>query len=561
MIDDVSQSAPASPGTWAAPAAASTPAGRAFSAALFAVGFMLVFRGWLFSGFDRAFGDDEDGYLALAIIEHWRHVFSGAVAWTDPLFFHPVRGTLGYSDGFFLFGLTVAPLRAGGVDTFTAFMVAMAGLAAAGFFGFRHLAMRYFGVSEAFAAVGAYLFAFANVDAVKLIHAQAYCAMLLPALCVLALLGLDAKRASPRWAIMAAVSAGLLYAALFLTAFQTAWFFGLYLLLMGLLFVPACGVAAMRNAAAALMASRRSLRAAALALAIGIVPFLVLYVPVLLGGHSRSFAEVASNMPDWRDLANLTPYNAIWGGVLERLGIAGRPDRPMWEVELAFTPAVLALFAIGLIWLAPGLRRRPVPDRILFVGGLAVIFLWLLQMDFFGVRPWEAVWALVPGATAVRYPYRSQLVANLFVALVVARLLAQVGRARLVTVLLCAFLIVEQANLVWPATTSRRDALAWIEAAPAPPAGCLAFYVVPNASPPRRSAIQHQDDAMLFAEIRGIATVNGYSSWFPDGWALGDPASPGYPGAVRDWARRNGIADRVCGLDPRAGRWAPGLPG
>jgi hypothetical protein len=57
---------------------------RLLAFALFALGFALVFRGWLFTGFDRAFGDEEDGYLALAIIEHWRHVFAGTVHWTDP---------------------------------------------------------------------------------------------------------------------------------------------------------------------------------------------------------------------------------------------------------------------------------------------------------------------------------------------------------------------------------------------------------------------------------------------------------------------------------------------
>ena len=50
---------------------------------------------------------------------------------------------------------------------------------------------------------------------------------------------------------------------------------------------------------------------------------------------------------------------------------------------------------------------------------------------------------------------------------------------------------------------------------------------------------------MLFAEIRGIPTVNGYSSWFPDGWALDDPASPGYAAAVRDWAAAT-ASGRAC---------------
>jgi hypothetical protein len=181
-------------------------------------------------------------------------------------------------------------------------------------------------------------------------------------------------------------------------------------------------------------------------------------------------------------------------------------------------------------------------------------------MDYFGVRPWRAVWAVVPGAKAVRYTFRSQLVANLFVALVVARVLAGMARARFSTVLLCAFLIVEQINLVWPPIMSRDAALAWINAVPPPPAGCRVFYVAPNAGPPGRTGPQHQDDAALFAEIRGIATVNGFSSWFPDDWALDDPGSPSYAAAVRDWASGNHVTEGLCGLDPRAGRWTVGLP-
>lgn len=524
---------------------------------LFAAGFALVFRGWLFSGFDGAFSDEEDGYLALALMEHWRHVFSGAVHWTDPLFFYPARGTLGYTDTFFLFGVVAAPLRLLGADIFTAYMVAMAGLATAGFFGFRRLALRHFGIPAAYAAVGAYLFAFANVDAVKLIHAQAYCAMLLPGLCDLILSAWNNKR----WGAMLGAAAGLIYAALFLTAFQTAWFFACCVLLLILLHPAVCGSAATRGLVRAMLTTRRPMMiAAACAFAVGMVPFLVLYVPVFLAGHSRDFAEVASNMPDWRDLANVTPGNLVWGGFLKWLGIAGRPNRPVWEVELAFTPGVLAVFLGGLACLAAQLRRQiEISDRFLFMMGVAVVVLWLMQMDYFGVRPWRAVWAAVPGAKAIRYPFRSQLVANLFVALVLARVLAAWGRERLWPLLLCGLLLVEQLNLAWPPIMSRGAALAWIDAVPAPPDGCRVFYVVPNAGPPGRSGPQHQDDAVLFAEICGIATVNGYSSWFPDGWALDEPASPGYPAAVRDWARRNGL-HRLCGLDPRAGRWTPGLP-
>jgi hypothetical protein len=551
---------------------------RLLALALFALGFALVFRGWLFTGFDGAFGDEEDGYLALAIFEHWRHVFAGEVRWTDPMIFFPARGTLGYTDAFFLLGAVDAGLRRLGLDAFNAFMLVMAGLAAAGFFGFRRLAMRQFGVPPAAAAVGAFLFAFSNVDAVKLIHVQAYCAMLLPWLCDLMLSAWNGARRGP----LAAAAGGALYALLFLTAYQTSWFFACYLLLMALLYPVVFGRQATATLLREMVGKRAVMLGAACGFAVGIVPFLILYVPVFLSGHSRDFAEVASNMPQWRDLLNVTPENGVWGTPFKWLGIAGRPYRPVWEVELAFTPAVLAVFAAALGTTAARLWTREATvsllplgratgefhgsggsarDRFVLLMGLAVVVFWLLQMDYFDVRPWRAVWGVVPGAKAIRYTFRSQLVANLFVSLIVARALATFAIRRAAVLVLCAILIIEQINLAWPPMMSRTRALAWIDAAPAPPSGCHAFYVVPDAGPPGRSGPQHQDDAMLFAQIRGIATVNGYSSWFPDGWALDEPASPGYAAAVRDWARRNGIEAEVCGLEPRTGRWAPGLPG
>ena len=526
------------------------------AAALFATGFALVFRGWLFSGFDGAFGDDEDGYLALALIEHWHHVFSGEAYWTDPIFFFPQHGVLGYTDAFFLFGVVYAPLRLVGVDAFTALMLVMAGAAVVGFFGFRRLAVRHFGIPPAYAAIGAFLFAFANMDAVKLIHVQAYGAMLLPILCDLILSGWKSKRHGA----VCGGAAGLLYAALFLTGFQTAWFFGCFILLLLLLHPVLCGLPESRTLVVEMMTSRRSMvLAAASAFAVGIVPFLVLYVPVFLAGHIRDFAEVASNMPEWRDLANVTPENAIWGGTLRWLGIVGRSDRPVWEVELAFTPMVLAVFTWGVAIVAARMHRHcHRADRVFVVFGAAVVIFWLIQMEYFGMRPWQVVWTVVPGAKAIRYTFRSQLVANLFVALVVARVLAGIAHAHFLALVLCAFLVVEQINLAWPSVMSRRAALAWIDAVPPPPDGCRIFYVTPHAGPPGRKGPQHQDDAMLFAEIRGIPTVNGYSSWFPEGWALDEPGRPGYADAIRAWAGRNGITRGLCGLEPRTGRWTLG---
>src|SRR5262249_25375038 len=162
------------------------------------------------------------------------------------------------------------------------------------------------------------------------------------------------------------------------------WFFGCFILLLILLYPIVFGLKASRSLALEMMTSRWSaVVAAASTFLIGIVPFLLLYVPVFMAGHSPGFAEVVSNMPEWRDLANITPENAVWGDIFRWLGIVGRPDRPAWEVELAFTPMVLAVFTSGVVILAVRMHRhRNRADRGLVILGTAVVIFWLLQLEY-----------------------------------------------------------------------------------------------------------------------------------------------------------------------------------
>ena len=168
----------------------------------------------------------------------------------------------------------------------------------------------------------------------------------------------------------------------------------------------------------------------------------------------------------------------------------------------------------------------------------------------------------MPGAKGVRYTFRSQLVANLFASLVVARglmdlyALARARRVALAAVAAVTLLVlVEQINIEWPPTISRRETAAWIDAVPPPPPGCRVFYLVPNVAPADRPGWVHQAQAMLFAAVRGMPTVNGLSSWLPDGWDLEETDKPSYPAAVRAWAARKGIAGELCGLDPARATW------
>src|SRR5262245_31190240 len=66
------------------------------------VGFLWLFRGWVFDSGDGIWGDQGDARQLIAFLEHWYRWFTGVETdWRSPIFFFPERNTLGYSDAYF----------------------------------------------------------------------------------------------------------------------------------------------------------------------------------------------------------------------------------------------------------------------------------------------------------------------------------------------------------------------------------------------------------------------------------------------------------------------------
>jgi hypothetical protein len=185
---------------------------------------------------------------------------------------------------------------------------------------------------------------------------------------------------------------------------------------------------------------------------------------------------------------------------------------------------------------------------------LAALSLALLQFDYGGFRPWAIVHAVMPGADAIRYTFRAQIVANLAMALAVAGLIARWPRRA--AVLAGLVLIAEQANTRYPASTSRALDMSLMARVAERPAACRAFVLVPDPAPEARRYWEYQADAMVIAQVLRVPTLNGYLTWLPDGWTLERPDDARYAGGVSDWIARHRLQG-VCWLDPVKGVWAP----
>src|SRR5215212_6266644 len=145
----------------------------------------VFFRNQIANGFTLLFGDRHDAVIALSIMEHWRNVLVGVTEWSRTAYFHPVPGTLGYNDGYFLFGLVYAAFRGGGADPFLSGELTNMVVRAVGFLAMHAACRRVLGLSFGWSLLGAALFTLSNNLFIRASHAQLFSVGFLPVLAVL----------------------------------------------------------------------------------------------------------------------------------------------------------------------------------------------------------------------------------------------------------------------------------------------------------------------------------------------------------------------------------------
>jgi len=532
------------------------------------LGATIFFRQQTSSGFDLISGNFGDARLIIYINEHWFRVFSGLADFRSPSQFYPLEGTLGYSDAFFLYQVFYSPLRFFGVDQFLAFQLTLVGLTAIGFASFFTLLRRVFNVPLYLAVVGALIFAFSNMNFLKIGHPQHLTIEFIP---LLVLFGFEAVKSiaeAPRRACLFSGLMGAGLALVFFTSYYIGWFF----VLASLILVPVLLVLNRSDAIA--MAKAHGLRVGvcllvfAASFLIFLTPFLVTYLPVFLEGRKRSFADNLQFAGWISDVINVGAGNVLWGSVVEN--IPGYPVErlPNSEAQLATTPLLMIAMVVGTVFVVRHGMKHPVGQgfqvRLILALTITSLVLQVVPLQAGGYSLWWAVYKFVPGASAIRVPYRLQIMNGLIVTLTVVLILNYwyrvqrmqdvPKRAGVALTGFVAVLAVEQINVEPTAFISRAQELAFLDKVPAVDAQCRVFYVA-DSNPTDRPFFAYQIDAMLISHRVGIPTINGYSGWEPDNWALRDPNLGNYVGSADRWLKQNGLVEGACALDVGTMTW------
>jgi hypothetical protein len=540
-----------------------------FPLTLYIAGFLVFFRGQIFSDFDLVFGDRGDARFVTFIHEHvYRWLHGGAALLSPPFFFNQTK-TLGYSDAFLLDQLIYAPLRLFGAEPILATSLIAVVLSSIAFL-FSHVLLRRLEISVPLASLGALLFTFANNLYLKSNHLQHFAVYFLPVIVYCGLLAVTDVHRRPQRAYLLGAFAAALYGLLFSTGYYMAWFFGLGLLIFTpiVVYVAWPAVRAWWSTCPTRVLNLGLVAGIGLLAALSI--FAAIYGPVLATGAARGFSDYLIYAPTPVDLVNIGSQNFVWSGLIRSLHLI-RDDRLGYgEVSIALTPVVhILLLSSAVIAFRPGFWPANDAGRIsralVIAGTVVCVLFYLLTVKTHNHSLFRVLYDVVPGAKAIRVGYRGMVVANLFAVTAIGlafdriiRLALQephrslrLARLGAVTAVL-ALAAIEQVNLSQRAILSRDFERQHLAAVGKAPPECRSFYAAPQAG---RAFYEVQNDAMMIALAQYLPTINGYSGLLAPGWDFLDTNAADYEQQAMHWAVNRGIAEGLCRVDVERGIW------
>ncbi len=521
----------------------------------------VIMRVPVLSHFRMIAGDTLDGMLALAIEMHWSHVFNGtALGWQTTNYFFPIRDTLGYNDSFFLHGALLALVRSCGADIFLGLQIVDWSFRAIGFASMWALARRCFDWPSLVNVLAAALFVTANCYYPNAtVHGQFLACNLLP---LLMLLQVESVRAAAsgaiyRFALLAAIFAALM-GAMLITSYYVSFFFILADISVLILYVFVLRPGPLRfRSAVRRWGGYATIQISLLALCC--VPFLMIYLPKAAETGMHPFYEIALFSLRPTDIINVGPYNLLWSHFYQRaLALAA----PKWEGALyhqtGATPILFGLFLMGG-WTLRHERKSEWRKALLFAMWCSNLLLLAVTIRWSGVWPWAWVYRFIPGAEGVRVISMIQLDLMILTVLVACSVMAAVWRLaqmRAIFVLVAVLLLVEQINDYPVFNLDRPAENAFLAQVDHIPSSCRVFFAESSRpGPDLNTWYRHNVDSMILAEVSGIPTINGFSTFLPPRWSLVHPEGGEYLSNVREWLGNHAVTGPVCAIDFKTGAW------
>lgn len=256
-----------------------------------------------------------------------------------------------------------------------------------------------------------------------------------------------------------------------------------------------------------------------------------LALPYLAAGKAvgyRTFEDAQGMLPRFQSWFNLGWQSWLYGWAGQLPTFARLPMEWEHRLGLGFVTTLVVLYAL---WRE---RARPL---VRVCAAVAITIILLTSYYRFGFMPWRYVFAVVPGADAIRAVSRIGMLLLIPASLGLAYFLerARGGKRGWLAVLLAIFCLAEQAQK--PPSYDKAQARAPVDSLKAAiPPGCAVFFYAPARA--ERPWEWTQLDATWASLESGVPTVNGYSGNWPRGWQL-------HQHAIADEAKREELREEL----------------
>ena len=156
------------------------------------------------------------------------------------------------------------------------------------------------------------------------------------------------------------------------------------------------------------------------------------------------------------------------------------------------------------------------------------------------------MYRFIPGSQGVRVISMIQLdlmISTVLIACsVIAAGLAVGADVRSILVLVAVLLLIEQKNDYPVFTVDRPAENAFLAQVVHIPPSCRVFFAESSRpGPDLNTWFRHNVDSMILAEISGIPTINGFSTFLPPHWNLVHPEGDEYLSNVREWLASHAV--------------------
>ncbi|GGC64651.1 hypothetical protein [Undibacterium terreum] len=533
----------------------------------------LVLIAWIFranwgNGFSFLQGDRYDNLIEISILEHWYNVLRGMANWATTNYFYPYPKTLGYNDGYLLYGIIYSVCRSLHADPFMASLLVNMTMKVAAFFCFFLFARKVLQLGFWYAVLGAVLFEISNNVVLHNLHAQLLTVAFAPLCATLLYFACKALLQNQSGRLLAYGSTfSVVYGLWAITSYYMLWFFSFFSLLVLLELALVHHRYLFRQLAALQIKTLVSALCALLVLALALLPFLVVYLPKAAETGMHSYASAMSYLLTPFDILNIGDQNYLYGSLMPALHQSiGFPNQ-FSENQMGMPPFLLLVFLCGgaLAWRRHNSQQAQQTQQaqLILPMALAALALWALALVCAEQSAWYWIYHYFPGAKAVRVVARC-MIFLVFPVVCVAMYFLSTFKHRLAVLLIlpcCVLLIAEELNKKAADYLDRAASLKMLESVPPIPAGCRAFFVQdkrpqdPNESPVEHELYRHNVEAMVISEYINLPTINGFSSFNPPDWNFSAADRDDYSARVETYRAAHQIKG-LCALDLQTHRWS-----